>query len=853
MPLVLPTRYIIDCAVSNSGTLAIFDGRKYHFRMIDGIDQTEGALLFGSLRFLKHISGFHSGTRLVRRLRLVLVSALVGLAGGPMQMSHSHGEAEAIVGYPPFPKYAPAPTFSGMDWRWNIRARRFWSATSNNAMQPALGREHSIDREARAIVSKGFNTAIIESRYILGTEGDRTFWGCPPLPELIEHVKLLADIAHDNGLHAIGHLTVYIASSEYTEKHPDHSQVNVVTGKPAAGYKDGVGFEGQPTGTVCYNNPAFQQVYLNAVRRLVEATGLDGIMVDEVQFISSAADPWTCGCAPCRAEFTRDTGYRLPTGDEAESVLGDHSNEVFRNWYKWRIKQNGDFYLLLRDALTEAGGRDKVLFGCYSMPSMFGNDLDLESMARSWNLFFTESQPSAGEMYYFHSYLPVIADMKYVLAAADYRNTGYFTLYYISSEGESLFTFLLRLSQGSGGWRDGSLDEAPPFRWEERYDELRVNLEPLANIGVLYPSTTRAVQDPGVYMGYYGWCNALTEGQIPYNAVLERELELAERLARYRVLALPNASSLSDGQVERIERFVRRGGTIIASGQTSLYDETGKRRDDFGLADVFGLRYQGQISSPNTLRSEADGWLPPILGQQFANTTDHTSVEVTGEAVQVLCRGEDEAGNVTPSMTVNTYGKGKAIYLAFRPDIGSALSSIWGSPRPGREFVDPREPRYTQLLAQLARRESGDMPIVVKDVPKGVVVEGFTSHYGDQKGTSLTFLNCLGAAITHKTTQIPDDYSVHFPSVRARIPEGKKMTVEVRADDVNAAYLISPDFDEVVQLNHALKPNGYVEVEIPDLARFEMLYLNQGKRDLIRERNQTFTSEFPEVKSVTGR
>ena len=241
------------------------------------------------------------------------------------------------------------------------------------------------------------------------------------------------------------------------------------------------------------------------------------------------------------------------------------------------------------------------------------------------------------------------------------------------------------------------------------------------------------------------------------------------------------------------------------------------------------------------------------IARAVPNTTDHTSVEVTGEAVQVLCRGEDEAGNVTPSMTVNTYGKGKAIYLAFRPDIGSALSSIWGSPRPGREFVDPREPRYTQLLAQLARRESGDMPIVVKDVPKGVVVEGFTSHYGDQKGTSLTFLNCLGAAITHKTTQIPDDYSVHFPSVRARIPEGKKMTVEVRADDVNAAYLISPDFDEVVQLNHALKPNGYVEVEIPDLARFEMLYLNQGKRDLIRERNQTFTSEFPEVKSVTGR
>ena len=54
------------------------------------------------------------------------------------------------------------------------------------------------------------------------------------------------------------------------------------------------------------------------------------------------------------------------------------------------------------------------------------------------------------------------------------------------------------------------------------------------------------------------------------------------------MLVLPNLAAMSDAQCAAVRRFVEAGGGLVATGETSLYDEEGRRRADFALADLLG-------------------------------------------------------------------------------------------------------------------------------------------------------------------------------------------------------------------------------------------------------------------------
>lgn len=82
-----------------------------------------------------------------------------------------------------------------------------------------------------------------------------------------------------------------------------------------------------------------------------------------------------------------------------------------------------------------------------------------------------------------------------------------------------------------------------------------------------------------------------------FEMVHERLLD-AEHLRAFKTLILPNIAALSDAQCEQLRAFVRGGGNLIATYETSLYDEWGARRKDFGLSDLMGVSWSGRVEGP---------------------------------------------------------------------------------------------------------------------------------------------------------------------------------------------------------------------------------------------------------------
>jgi len=87
------------------------------------------------------------------------------------------------------------------------------------------------------------------------------------------------------------------------------------------------------------------------------------------------------------------------------------------------------------------------------------------------------------------------------------------------------------------------------------------------------------------------------ESRVPFEMVHDELLD-AGHLAAYKTLILPNIAALSEAQCAQLRAFVARGGSVIATYETSLYDERGVRRNNLGLAELFGVDWTGKQEGP---------------------------------------------------------------------------------------------------------------------------------------------------------------------------------------------------------------------------------------------------------------
>jgi hypothetical protein len=166
------------------------------------------------------------------------------------------------------------------------------------------------------------------------------------------------------------------------------------------------------------------------------------------------------------------------------------------------------------------------------------------------------------------------------------------------------------------------------FRWTARHDAHLSTRRSVANIGVvigqstqlLYPGPSSVQSRTYMHETTQGIYEALLQGRFAFDFVHEDRLEL-KRLAKYRALLLPNIAILSDLQCQQLRDYVHAGGSLMASFETSLYDENLNPRTDFALGDLMGISKAGDAIGTHGNAYSGRIQQPHAVLEGFTNTT----------------------------------------------------------------------------------------------------------------------------------------------------------------------------------------------------------------------------------------
>jgi len=152
-----------------------------------------------------------------------------------------------------------------------------------------------------------------------------------------------------------------------------------------------------------------------------------------------------------------------------------------------------------------------------------------------------------------------------------------------------------------------------------------------------------------------------------------------QMLARYELVYAPNAVCLSDAQCAMLADYVRKGGHLIGTHLTSVADEYGRVRKNFGLAELFGADFLSAepLEIPDLYLGLRSGELIP-QDPQVMRIRPAAGAEVLGET---LDRGR--RANLGPAIVRTKQGGGTVVY------IGSGLEAVYEETRmkPLRAFL----------------------------------------------------------------------------------------------------------------------------------------------------------------------
>jgi hypothetical protein len=402
-------------------------------------------------------------------------------------------------------------------------------------------------------------------------------------------------VAREDGLAVLARMDSNRADERFYVEHPDWFAVD----------HDGRPYRAEDKYIACVSSPYYDEFLPEILREIVERSHPDGFTDNSWSGLDRGR---ICHCVYCQRTFRDATGLALPRSR-------DWASPAYRQWIQWSYARRVEIWDLNNRVTQAAGGPDCLWIGMNSGDVVAQSNrlrdykaiceraeiIMLDSQRRNNAGGFQSNGEAGGLIHGLLGWDKLIPESTALYQAGE-------PTFRVASKPEPEVR-LWAVEGFAGGiqpwWHHiGAYHEdrrqyrvaESLFRWHEANEAYLLDRQPVATVGIVWSKENvdfygRDAAEERVSLPHLGMRQALIRARIPH--VMVHAAHVERDGASLAVLILPNVGALSDEQCESIRWFVERGGGLVATGESSRYDEWGDPRPDFGLADLFGVRATG--------------------------------------------------------------------------------------------------------------------------------------------------------------------------------------------------------------------------------------------------------------------
>lgn len=557
----------------------------------------------------------------------------------------------------------------------------------------------------------------------------------------------LCRAAHEDGLVVFARMDSNRANEEFYKAHPDWFAIDAV-GKP---YRAGDLY------ITCVNSPYYNEhipAILTEIANLYHPEGFtdnswSGLGRDSI-----------CYCENCKKSFQTKTGKEIPR-------VKNWDDSVYRQWIRWNYDRRLEIWDLNNRTTKAAGGPDCTWSGMNSgsISGQARSFRDTKEICRRADIIMLDHQARSDEGGFQH--ITDIGKVIHGVLGWDKLIPDSMAMY---QQGRPQFRVASKPVQEAHMWMiegfAGGIQPwwhhvaayhedrrmyhtaEPIYRWYKANEEFLINRNPIGTIGVVWSqdNTDYYGRDDAellVELPWRGITQALIRARIPYQPVHADHID--RDASKFSLLVLPNIGSMSVNQVASVKRFVGRGGNLIATGESSLYNEAGELLKDYALSDLFGAHLVSQTNKKDiaVMKGTVHSYLrlTPEMRSKVYGPQTGTEPAIVGERHPVL-KGFEETdilpfGGVLKPVRTDS---GAKVIMTFIPEFpiyppetawmrepktdiqGLILNTTTGGSRIAfmpadidRQFARYNLPDHGNLLANLIRWTSKDnIPLAVE-------------------------------------------------------------------------------------------------------------------------------------------